>query len=192
MVRELKALIEDISSINTSVDMDDIQMVSELNGDIVNRILSVRDFLLDLNIEVEHPSVTAYNESKEYPELNILGLSDKTINECKAIYNARVSKTAKMSFDTVMKCCVFVTNYVIEHGIVLNDGTHAIARLMVNKPMRDYLIDIDSTQYCATNIHDFLTNKNFAAIATKFFKCDGNGKRILSMHDTTIDPATPF
>lgn len=190
MVRELKELIEDISSINTSVDMDDIQIVSELNGDIVNRILSVRDFLLDLNIEVEHPSVTVYNESKEYPELNILGLSDKTINECKAIYNARVSKTAKMSFDTVMKCCVFVTNYTIEHGVTLNDGTHAIARLMVNKPMRDYLIDIDSTHYYATNIHDFLTNKNFAAIATKFFKCDG--KRIVSLHKTTIDPATPF
>ena len=192
MVRELKELIEDISSINTSVDMDDIQMVSGLNDDIVKRILSVRDFLLDLNIEVEHPSVTAYNSSKDYPELNILGLSDKTINECKAIYDARVSKTAKMSFDTVMKCCVFVTNYTIEHGTVLNDGTHAITRLMVNKPMRDYLIDIDSTHYCATNIHDFLTNKNFAAIATKFFKCDGNGKRIVSLHETTIDPATPF
>ena len=191
MVRELRELIEDISSINTSVDMDDIQMISELNGDIVNRILSVRDFLIDLNIEVEHPSVMA-NESKEYPELNILGLSDKTIDECKAIYNARVSKTAKMSFETVMKSCVFVTNYTIEHGVVLNDGTHAIARLMLNKPMRDYLIDIDSTHYCAGNIHDFLTNKNFAAIATKFFKCDGNGKRIISLHETTIDPATPF
>lgn len=191
MVRELKELIEDISSINTSVDMDDIQMVSGLNDDVAKRILSVRDFLLDLNIEVEHPSVTA-NSSKDYPELNILGLSDKTINECKAIYNARVSKTAKMSFDTVMKCCVFVANYTIEHGTVLNDGTHAIARLMLNKPMRDYLIDIDSTHYCAGNIHDFLTNKNFAAIATKFFKCDGNGKRIVSLHETTIDPATPF
>lgn len=190
MVRELKELIEDISSINTSVDMDDIQMVSGLNDDITKRIISVRDFLLDLNIKVEHPSVTT--SSKDYPELNILGLSDKTINECKAIYNARVSKTAKMSFDTVMKCCVFVTNYTIEHGTVLNDGTHAIARLMVNKPMRDYLIDIDSTHYCATNIYDFLTNKNFAAIATKFFKYDGNGKRIVSLHETTIDPATPF
>ena len=192
MVKELKELIEDISSVNTSVDMDDIQAISELNSEIVNRILSVRDFLLDLNIEVEHPSVTAYNESKEYPELNLLGLSDKTINECKAIYESRVSKTAKMSFDTVMKCCVFVNNYVIEHGVIRNDGSHGIARLLLNKPMRDYLIEIDSTHYCATNIHDFLTNKNFATIATKFFKCDENGKRIIAMHDTTIDPATPF
>ena len=62
MVRELKELIEDISSINTSVDMDDIQMVSALNTDIVSRILSVRDFLLDLNIEVEHPSVTPFQD----------------------------------------------------------------------------------------------------------------------------------
>ena len=183
MIKELKELIVDISNIDTSIDMDDIRMVSKLNPSIVDRILHVRDYLGDLNLPKEekvtpvveqtttHPEEDIH--SNEYSELLKLGLSQHTLDTCKAVYDSKVSKSTKMSFDTLMKSCVFVHNYIIEHGAYF-DNQYTIGRLLLNRELENYLSEIDpDKKYVPANIHDFLTTKNFKAVSTKFFECKG-------------------
>ena len=109
MIKELKELIEDISAIDTSIDMEDIKLISGLNSDIANRILNVRDFLIELNLpktketveikkeevkeeikkqeveKEEEPATmdsaakTTVEEEQYYPELIKLGLTKETI-----------------------------------------------------------------------------------------------------------------
>jgi len=200
MVKELKELIEDISSIDTSVDMDDIKMVSGLNTSIICDILSVRDFLIELNLPktekkdlpeaVKDPEDIAEYHVKEadpYAELKKLGLTQKTIEVCQELYNAR-AKIAKMSFDTMMKCAVFVHNYVVVHGGFFN-GTYTIGRLIVNRELEKYLKEIDpGTRYIPANIYDYLSQKNFKNITSKFFDCSGS---VLQTTGVCIDKENP-
>lgn len=183
MIKELKELIVDISNIDTSIDMDDIRMVSKLNPSIVDRILHVRDYLGDLNLPkeekvtpvVEQTTTTPEEDihSNEFTELLKLGLSQHTLDTCKAVYDSKVSKSTKMSFDTLMKSCVFVHNYIIEHGAYF-DNQYTIGRLLLNRELESYLSEIDpDKKYVPANIHDFLTTKNFKAVSTKFFECKG-------------------
>ena len=189
MIKELKELIVDISNIDTSIDMDDIRMVSKLNPSIVDRILHVRDYLGDLNIPKEekvvpevvldqqtpatHTPPEEDKHSNEYSELLKLGLSQHTLDTCKDVYDSKVSKSTKMSFDTLMKSCVFVHNYIIEHGAYF-DNQYTIGRLLLNRELESYLSEIDpDKKYVPANIHDFLTTKNFKAVSTKFFECKG-------------------
>jgi len=187
MIKELKELIVDISNIDTSIDMDDIRMVSKLNPSIVDRILHVRDYLGDLNLPKEEKAVPVVEQtttpvpttpeedihSNEFTELLKLGLSQRTLDTCKAVYDYKLSKTKKMSFDTLMKSCVFVHNYIIEHGAYF-DNQYTIGRLLLNRELESYLSEIDpDKKYVPINIHDFLTTKSFKAVSTKFFECKG-------------------
>lgn len=187
MIKELKELIVDISNIDTSIDMDDIRMVSKLNPSIVDRILHVRDYLGDLNLPKEEKAVPVVEQTttpvttspeediqqNEFSDLLKLGLSQRTLDTCKAVYDSKVSKTTKMSFDTLMKSCVFVHNYIIEHGAYF-DNQYTIGRLLLNRELESYLSEIDpDKKYVPANIHDFLTTKNFKAVSTKFFECKG-------------------
>ena len=181
MIKELKELIVDIANIDTSVDMDDIRMVSKLNPSIVDRILHVRDYLGDLNLVKEEttvpeqitPSPEEDNQDNEFSELLKLGVSQRTLDTCKAVYDSKVSKTTKMSFDTLIKSCVFVHNYIIQHGAYF-DNQYTIGRLLLNRELEKYLTEIDpDKKYVPANIHDFLTTKNFKAVSTKFFECKG-------------------
>lgn len=183
MIKELKELIVDISNIDTSIDMDDIRMVSKLNPSIVDRILHVRDYLGDLNLPKEEKAVPVVEQttttpeedihSNEFTELLKLGLSQHTLDTCKAVYDSKVSKSTKMSFGTLMKSCVFVHNYIIEHGAYF-DNQYTIGRLLLNRELENYLSEIDpDKKYVPANIHDFLTTKNFKAVSTKFFECKG-------------------
>lgn len=209
MVRELRELIEDITNIDTSVDMDDIKMISALNTDIVSRILSVRDFLIELNLpktekkelpEAIHEAIKdpATEEIAEYhglvknddpyAELKKLGLTQRTIEICQELYNAR-AKSAKMSFETVMKCALFVHNYVIEYGGFFN-GTYTIGRLIVNRELEGFLKEADpNTRYIPANLYDFLASKNFKNITMKFFECKGT---VLIARGSYIDAESPF
>ena len=189
MIKELKELIVDISNIDTSIDMDDIRMVSKLNPSIVDRILHVRDYLGDLNLPKEEKAVPEVVldqqttttpppkeediQQNEFSDLLKLGLSQRTLDTCKAVYDSKVSKSTKMSFDTLMKSCVFVHNYIIEHGAYF-DNQYTIGRLLLNRELESYLSEIDpDKKYVPANIHDFLTTKNFKAVSTKFFECKG-------------------
>lgn len=182
MIKELKELIVDIANIDTSIDMDDIRMVSKLNPSIVDRILHVRDYLGDLNLTKEEtvvpveqiiPSPVEDIQDNEFSELLKLGVSQRTLDTCKAVYDSKVSKTTKMSFDTLMKSCVFVHNYIIQHGAYF-DNQYTIGRLLLNRELEKYLTEIDpDKKYVPANIHDFLTTKNFKAVSTKFFECKG-------------------
>lgn len=193
MVRELKDLIIDISNIDTSIDMDDIRMVSKLNPSIVDSILHVRDYLGDLNLPKEETATPIFeqvttpteedNQQNEFAELLKLGVSQHTLDMCKALYNSKVSKISKMSFNTLIKSCVFVHNYIIQHGAYF-DNQYRIGRLLLNKELDAYLTEIDpDKKYIPANIHGFLTTKNFKSISTKFFECKGavlvaSGERI--------------
>lgn len=183
MIKELKELIVDIANIDTSVDMDDIRMVSKLNPSIVDRILHVRDYLGDLNLPKEEkvvpveqittPSTVEDIQDNEFSELLKLGVSQRTLDTCKAVYDSKVSKSTKMSFDTLIKSCVFVHNYIVEHGAYF-DNQYTIGRLLLNRELEKYLSEIDpDKKYVPANIHDFLTTKNFKAVSTKFFECKG-------------------
>lgn len=179
MIKELKELIIDIANIDTSIDMDDIRMVSKLNPSIVDRILHVRDYLGDLNLPKEETAVpeqitTHPEEDKnEFGELLRLGVSQRTLDTCKAVYDSKVSKTTKMSFEVLIKSCVFVHNYIIQHGAYF-DNQYTIGRLLLNRELDKYLTEIDpDKKYVPANIHDFLTTKNFKAVSTKFFECKG-------------------
>ena len=126
MVKELKELIMDISSVDTSVDMDDIRAISTLNENIMSSIISLRDFIGDLNIpktvhDINLSNMTGLDES-DYPELQLMGLTAKTIDKCRTIYESRTAVgKVKMSFETMVKCCVFVHNYIVEHGDDVDD-----------------------------------------------------------------------
>lgn len=181
MIKELKELIVDIANIDTSIDMDDIRMVSKLNPSIVDRILHVRDYLGDLNLAKEETSVPVEQitsppeeeDNNEFSELLKLGVSQRTLDTCKAVYDSKVSKSTKMSFDTLIKSCVFVHNYIIQHGAYF-DNQYTIGRLLLNRELEKYLTEIDpDKKYVPANIHDFLTTKNFKAVSTKFFECKG-------------------
>lgn len=186
MIKELKELIVDIANIDTSIDMDDIRMVSKLNPSIVDRILHVRDYLGDLNLAKEEPVTPVVVDNQittpppeediqdnEFSELLKLGVSQRTLDTCKAVYDSKVSKTTKMSFDTLIKSCVFVHNYIIQHGAYF-DNQYTIGRLLLNRELEKYLTEIDpDKKYVPANIHDFLTTKNFKAVSTKFFECKG-------------------
>lgn len=211
MVRELRELIEEIATIDTSVDMDDIKMISALNSDIVSRILSVRDFLIELNLpktekkkELPEEIYEAVNnpvteeiteevektpvEKDQYAELKEIGLTQQTIEICRELYKTR-TKSAKMSFETVMKCAVFVHNYVIVHGAYFN-GTYTIGRLIVNRELEAFLKEADpNTRYVPANLYDFLASKNFKNITMKFFECKGT---VLIATGSYIDAESPF
>ena len=210
MVRELRELIEEIATIDTSVDMDDIKMISALNTDIVSRILSVRDFLIELNLpktekkkELPETIPEAVNapvteeitevektpvEKDQYVELKEIGLTQQTIEICRELYKTR-TKSAKMSFETVMKCAVFVHNYVIVHGAYFN-GTYTIGRLIVNRELEGFLKEADpNTRYVPANLYDFLASKNFKNITMKFFECKGT---VLIASGSCIDAESPF
>lgn len=197
MVKELKELIMDVASIDTSVDMDDIRAISTLNENIMNDIIYLRDFIGDLNIpktvhDINLSDMTGL-DSTDYPELQLMGLTAKTIDKCRTIYESRttVSK-AKMSFETMVKCCVFVHNYIVEHGDDVDDEYY-IDRLSVNKPLRDYLTEIDGNhKYLPANIHDFLTGKNFGKLTSIFFECTGDTLSKLKVDGYVIRPERPF
>lgn len=218
MIKELKELIEDISAIDTSIDMEDIKLISGLNSEIANRILNVRDFLIELNlpktketvevkkeevkeeikkeeVKEEEPTTTmdsaaeTAEEVQYYPELVKLGLTKETIHLCEGIYLARAS-VSKMSFSTLMQCCVFVHNFVVYNGMYFNKK-YSIARLEVNKGLEKLLIEIDpDTKYLPANIHDFLAAKNFKTISSKFFECVGS--TALTVDSEAITPDKPF
>ena len=219
MIKELRELIEDISSINTSIDVDDIKLVAGLNNDIIANILNVRDYLIELNlpkevkkIEYKKPEIIPAPPKKEektfdvsddhveevvevvetenkYKSLIDLGITEESIKVCEMMYNGKSAKMAKMSFSTLMKCCVFVHNYIVVHGAFYADQ-YTIGRLIVNRELEGYLKEIDpDTTYVPANIYDFLATKNFKAISTKFFECNGT---VLIARGKFIDKDDPF
>lgn len=197
MVKELKELIMDVASIDTSVDMDDIRAISTLNENIMNNIIYLRDFIGDLNIPKTVHDINLSNmtglDSTDYPELQLMGLTAKTIDKCRTIYESRTTVgKVKMSFETMVKCCVFVHNYIVEHGDDVDDEYY-IDRLSVNKPLKDYLTEIDGDKrYVAANIHDFLTGKNFSKLTQIFFECTGDAGSKLKVDGYVIRPERPF
>ena len=70
MVRELKELVDSLASIDTTVDIEDVQQIVGLQPDIDIKIRTLREFLLSLHIEhvdVPEPAVPTEPEPELTP-----------------------------------------------------------------------------------------------------------------------------
>ena len=180
MVRELKEIVESISSIDTSVDVEDVKAIAQFDPETDRKIRELREFLLTLNIkptevtqaEPTVPSSTVtYSkanvdtvvESDQYKELIDIGFTTEQIEKWLKLYNAR--KTAKkMSFVTCIKVCKFVAEE-------LAGNKNKVLKVKLVPTVKNYLRIIDpNTEYNLCNIHDFLKGSTLSSVSGQFFK----------------------
>ena len=190
MVRELREIIEDIVSIDTTVDIEDIKAVVEFSPDVDAKIRELRDFLTQLNIRpsftaelptgetvtATEPLITAEQKKSEpgtetanvqtenvsFPELLELGLTEERIAELYKLYQSR-KNSRKMSFVTCIKCCKFIEDKIDSTKIRL-------MKVKVVPVLKEYLKMIDpETEYNLCNIHDFLKGSALGCISKHFF-----------------------
>lgn len=184
MVRELREIIEDIVSIDTTADIEDIKAVAGFSPDVDAKIRELRDFLKSLHVkgdvpvtitepliiaeqkkhehETETADVSAENVS--FPELLELGLTEDRIAELYKLYQSR-KNSRKMSFMTCIKCCKFVEDKI--------NGTKVrLLKVKVVPIIKEYLKMIDpETDYNLCNVHDFLKGSALGCISKQFFVC---------------------
>ena len=192
MVRELRNIIEDIASIDTSVDIEDVKAIAQFNREADANICKLRDFLLKLDIKptAERPAVTVdtpciavpYSKADaeitmqmyEYQELIELGFTVEQIDAWRNLYNAR--KTPKtMSFIVCIKACKFVADE-------LKGNSNKVAKTIITQKLKNYLSIIDpDVTYRACNVHDFLRGATLKNISSQFFTCE-NGYLIGVKH----------
>ena len=190
MVRELREIIEDIVSIDTTTDIEDIKAVAGFSPDVDAKIRELRDFLTQLNIRpsftaelptgetvtVTEPLITAEQKKSEpetgtanvqtenvsFPELLELGLTEERIAELYKLYQSR-KNSRKMSFVTCIKCCKFIEDKIDSTKIRL-------MKVKVVPVLKEYLKMIDpETEYNLCNIHDFLKGSALGCISKHFF-----------------------
>ena len=190
MVRELREIIEDIVSIDPTVDIEDIKAVAGFSPDIDAKIRELRDFLTQLNIRpsfmaelptgetvtATEPLITAEQKKSEpgtetanvqtenvsFPELLELGLTEERIAELYKLYQSR-KNSRKMSFVTCIKCCKFIEDKIDSTKIRL-------MKVKVVPVLKEYLKMIDpETEYNLCNIHDFLKGSALGCISKHFF-----------------------
>ena len=190
MVRELREIIEDIVSIDTTVDIEDIKAVAGFSPDVDAKIRELRDFLTQLSVRpsftaelptgetvtMTEPLITAEQKKSEpetatadvqtenvsFPELIELGLTEERIAELYKLYQSRKS-SRKMSFVTCIKCCKFIEDKIDSTKIRL-------MKVKVVPVLKEYLKMIDpETDYNLCNIHDFLKGNALGCISKHFF-----------------------
>lgn len=183
MVRELKEIVESITSIDTSVDIEDVKAVAAFDPETDRKIRELREFLLTLNIkptavtesepEVLSNTVTYSKadvdimfELDQYKELIDIGFTAEQIEKWLKLYNAR--KTAKkMSFVTCIKLCKFITDELV-------GNKNKVLKVKLIQPVKNYLRIIDpNTEYNLCNIHDFLKGAALSSVSSQFFKFEG-------------------
>ena len=190
MVRELREIIEDIASLDTTADIEDIKAVAGFSPNVDVKIRELRDFLTQLNIkpsftaelptgetvnvtepliiaeqkksEPETGSADVQTENVSFPELLELGLTEEIIAELYKLYQSR-KNSRKMSFVTCIKCCKFIEDKIDSTKIRL-------MKVKVVPVLKEYLKMIDpETEYNLCNIHDFLKGSALGCISKHFF-----------------------
>lgn len=183
MIRELKNIIEDIASIDTSVDIDDVKAIAQFNPEADAKICKLRDFLLKLDIKptaelpvvtIDTPCITVpYSKADaeitmqmyEYEELTEIGFTLDQIDAWRSLYNARQSHK-KMSFIVCIKACKFVAEE-------LSGNANKVAKTIITPKLKNYLSIIDpDVTYRLCNIHDFLRGATLKNISSQFFTCE--------------------
>lgn len=196
MIKELKELIWDICSINTTIDIEDVMEVAKINPAVESQLIELKRILQKINLrkegttcwtspapqpvqKPEEPSVDPSSEGTGRLQLNRVedksdviveyGITKERLESYLISYNDRNRK--KMSFDTFIKSCIFVKGYIINNGTRNSEGFYRIPRVSVNNELLSYLANIDPlTDYSASNVADFLKGKTLNAISKDFFK----------------------
>lgn len=196
MIKELKELIWDICSVNTTIDIEDVMEVAKINPAVESQLLELKRILQKINLrkegttcwtppapqtvqKPEEPSVAPSSEASDRLQLNRIedktdiiveyGITKERLESYLISYNDRNRK--KMSFDTFIKACIFVKGYIINNGTRNSEGFYRIPRVSVNNELLSYLANIDPlTDYSASNVADFLRGKTLNVISKDFFK----------------------
>ena len=180
MVRELKEIVESISSIDTSVDIEDVKAIAQFDPETDRKIRELREFLLTLNIQPTEvtqlkptvPSSTVtYSkadvdviiESNQYKELIDIGFTTEQIDKWHKLYSARKTNK-KMSFVVCIKCCKFVADKIA-------GSKQRLLKVKMIPIFKEYLKMVDpNTEYNLCNIHDFLKGAALSSVSSQFFK----------------------
>lgn len=196
MIKELKELIWDICSVNTTIDIEDVMEVAKINPAVESQLIELKRILQKINLrkegttcwtppapqpiqKPEEPSVDPSSEGTDRLQLNRVedrsdiiveyGITKERLESYLISYNDRNRK--KMSFDTFIKACIFVKGYIINNGTRNSEGFYRIPRVSVNNELLSYLANIDPlTDYSASNVADFLRGKTLNVISKDFFK----------------------
>lgn len=196
MIKELKELIWDICSVNTTIDIEDVMEVAKINPAVESQLIELKRILQKINLrkegttcwtppapqpiqKPEEPSVDPSSEGTDRLQLNRVedrsdiiveyGITKERLESYLISYNDRNRK--KMSFDTFIKACIFVKGYIINNGTRNSEGFYRIPRVSVNNELLSYLGNIDPlTDYSASNVADFLKGKTLSVISKDFFK----------------------
>lgn len=97
MVRELKELVDSLASIDTTVDIEDVQQIAGLQPDIDVKIRTLREFLLSLHIEhvdVPEPAVLTETEPELTPTV------PEVVETLAKLYAPEPQKTTKIPLKT--------------------------------------------------------------------------------------------
>ena len=195
MVRELKELVDSLASIDTTVDIEDVQQIAGLQPDIDIKIRTLREFLLSLDIpHVDEPELKAViDPTPTVPEVvetltklyapepqKTTEIPLKTAdNEFKELLELGFTETQlkdmKALYDarkSVKKMsfvvCMKSCKFVSDK---LKASKVRILKSKIVPLLSEYLKIIDpDVEYNVCNVHDFLKGVALGNISKRFFK----------------------
>lgn len=197
MVREIKELVDQIASIDTTVDIEDIQQIAGLQPDIDVKIRALREFLLSLNIpHVEEPKVQLSESTTEPSVADVIEVLTQIYEPTPQKVTELPLKTAKDNEFTELIELGFAESQLKELK-ALYDARKSVkkmsfvvcmkackfvsdklkaskVRVLKSKVvplLHEYLKMIDPTvEYNVCNVHDFLKGVALGNISKRFFK----------------------
>lgn len=197
MVREIKELVDQIASIDTTVDIEDIQQIAGLQPDIDVKIRALREFLLSLNIpHVDEPEVQLSESTTEPSVADVIEVLTQIYEPTPQKVTELPLKTAKDSEFTELIELGFAESQLKELK-ALYDARKSVkkmsfvvcmkackfvsdklkaskVRVLKSKVvplLQEYLKMIDPTvEYNVCNVHDFLKGAALGNISKRFFK----------------------
>ena len=197
MVRELKELVDSLASIDTTVDIEDIQQIAGLQPGIDIKIRALREFLLSLNIpHVDEPELKAViDPTPTVPEV---------VETLTKLYAPTPQKTTEIPLKTATADSEFkellelgFTETQLKDMKALYDARKSVKKMSFVVCMKackfvsdklkaskvrvlkskivpllsEYLKIIDpDVEYNVCNVHDFLKGVALGNISKRFFK----------------------
>lgn len=200
MVRELKELVDSLASIDTTVDIEDVQQIAGLQPDIDIKIRTLREFLLSLHIEHVDVPVPALTETE--PELT--PTVPEVVETLAKLYTPTPQKTTEIPLKTATTDSEFkellelgFTETQLKDMKALYDARKSskkmsfvvcmkackfvsdklkaskvrILKSKIVPLLSEYLKIIDpDVEYNVCNVHDFLKGVALGNISKRFFK----------------------
>ena len=197
MVRAIKELVDQIASIDTTVDIEDIQQIAGLQPDIDVKIRALREFLLSLNIpHVEEPEARLSESTTEPSVADVIEVLTQIYEPTPQKVTELPLKTAKDNEFTELIELGFAESQLKELKALydarksskkmsfvvcmkackfVSDKLKAskvrVLKSKVVPLLQEYLKMIDPTvEYNVCNVHDFLKGAALGNISKRFFK----------------------